>query len=114
MVAKISDLGNSRIVDLQPGQLARTLSRLPGTMVYMAPEAYQETSLYGTKLDMFSFGHLGLFTVIQVKNTCDDNCDSEYGYYVVTYYVMTICANHSMTNHEYEYHFSSLHLGVSK
>ena len=28
-VAKITDFGNSRIVNLQPGQLARTLSRLP-------------------------------------------------------------------------------------
>ena len=30
-VAKITDLGNSRIVNLQPGQLARTMSQLPGT-----------------------------------------------------------------------------------
>ena len=40
LVAKISDLGNARIVNLRPGQLARTLSRLPGTMVYMPPEAW--------------------------------------------------------------------------
>jgi len=37
MVAKITDLGNARIVNFQPGQLARTLSRIPGTMVYMPP-----------------------------------------------------------------------------
>ena len=31
-MAKITDLGNSRIVNLQPGQLARMLSRLPGIL----------------------------------------------------------------------------------
>jgi len=40
LVAKISDLGNARIVNLQPGQLARTLTHLPGTFVYMPPEAF--------------------------------------------------------------------------
>ena len=65
-VAKITDLGNSRIVNLQPGQLARTLSRLPGTLVYMPPEALSASSRYGPSLDIFSFGHLALFTLIQV------------------------------------------------
>ena len=65
-VAKITDLGNSRIVNLQPGQLARTLSRLPGTLVYMPPEALSASSRYGSSLDVFSFGHLALFTLIQV------------------------------------------------
>ncbi len=68
LVAKVSDLGNSRIVDFQPGQLARTLSRAPGTMVYMPPEALDETTCtrYGPSLDIFSFGHLSLFTLTQV------------------------------------------------
>ena len=68
MVAKISDLGNSRIVDFRPGQLARTLSRIPGTMVYMPPEAFADRSRYGTSLDIFSFGHLALFTITQVRH----------------------------------------------
>ncbi len=68
LVAKVSDLGNSRIVDLQPGQLARTLSRAPGTGVYMPPEALDETSRTrcGPSLDIFSFGHLSLYTLTQV------------------------------------------------
>ena len=66
-MAKITDLGNSRIVNLQPGQLARTLSRLPGTLVYMPPEAFSSSSRYGPSLDIFSFGHLALFTLIQVQ-----------------------------------------------
>ena len=65
-VAKITDLGNSRIVNLQPGQLASTLSQLPGTLVYMSPEALSASSRYGPSLDIFSFGHLALFTLLQV------------------------------------------------
>ena len=67
LVAKISDLGNARLVNLQPGQLARTLTHLPGTTVYMAPEAFDEGSRYGPQLDIFSFGHLTLFTLTQVR-----------------------------------------------
>ena len=66
LVAKISDFGSSRIVNLQPGQLARTLSRLPGTLVYMPPEAVSASSHYGPSLDVFSFGHLALFVLLQV------------------------------------------------
>ena len=66
LVAKVTDFGNSRIVNLQPGQLARTLSRLPGTLVYMPPEALLVSAQYGPSLDVFSFGHLALFTLIQV------------------------------------------------
>ena len=65
-IAKITDFGNSRIINLQPGQLARTLSRLPGTMLYMPPEALEASSRYGPSLDVFSFGHLSLFVGLQV------------------------------------------------
>ena len=65
MTAKIADLGNSRITNLRPGQLAQTMTKgIPGTLVYMPPEA--STYHYGPSLDMFSFGHLSLFTAIQV------------------------------------------------
>ena len=66
LVAKITDFGNTRIVNLQPGQLARTLSRLPGTLAYMPPEALSANARYGPSLDVFSFGHLALFTLNQV------------------------------------------------
>ena len=39
LVAKITDMGNSRIADMRPGQMVRTLSALPGTSIYMPPEA---------------------------------------------------------------------------
>ena len=66
LVAKITDFGNSHIVNLQPGQLARTHSRLPGTLVYIPPEALEASSRYGPSLDIFSFGHLALFIRLQV------------------------------------------------
>ena len=66
LVAKITDMGNSRIVETRPGQMARTLSKLPGTLVYMPPEALDDGHHYGPALDVFSFGHLALFTLTQV------------------------------------------------
>jgi len=65
-VAKISDMGNSRIVDLPPDRIAATFTDTPGTPVYMPPEAFGNRSKYGYPLDIFSFGHLCLFTSIQV------------------------------------------------
>ena len=66
LVAKISDLGNSRVVNLAPHEVAN-LSKKPGTTVYMPPEINPDCSLsYGPSLDVFSFGHLSLFTAIQV------------------------------------------------
>ena len=66
LVAKISDLGCARIINLHPGQLAR-LTRIPGTQVYMPPEAFDDPPRYGPRLDIFSFGHLALFTITQVR-----------------------------------------------
>ena len=55
LAAKITDMGNSRIV--RPVQVVRTLSALPGTLVYMPPEAQDDAHRYGPSLDIFSFGH---------------------------------------------------------
>ena len=63
-VAKITDFGNSSIVDMRSGQ---KLSPVPGTFVYMPPEAMDHTPHYGPSLDIFSFGHLALFTITQVS-----------------------------------------------
>ena len=60
LVAKITDLGNSRIVN--PEQ-AQRLTQMPGTQLYMPPEALTH---YDTSLDIFSYGHLTLFTLTQV------------------------------------------------
>ena len=63
MNAKIADLGNALMVD--PGKLSNTLSQAPGTLPYMPPEAILCKPHYNSMLDMFSFGHLGLFAVTQ-------------------------------------------------
>ena len=64
LVAKVTDMGNSCI--MRPGQMVRTLTKLPGTQVYMPPESQDDTHRYGLSLDIFSFGHLALFTITQV------------------------------------------------
>ena len=69
LVAKITDLGNSYIIGNSPGisgQMSRPPSKLPGTLVYMPPEALDDRRCYGSSLDIFSFGHLTLFTLTQV------------------------------------------------
>ena len=68
MVAKISDFGNSRIVDIDPALSSefKSTTHVPGTIIYMPPEACSGHAKFNDKLDIFSFGHLALFTVTQV------------------------------------------------
>ena len=63
--AKIADFGNSRIMDLDPESTPETLTSLPGTLEYMPPEAQGGRVIYDPSLDVFSFGHLSLFTITQ-------------------------------------------------
>ena len=63
MKAKITDFGNSRIVDAT--RISKPLTQYPGTLLYMPPEAFNVHSKYGDRLDIFSFGHLGLYTITQ-------------------------------------------------
>ncbi len=62
--ARIADLGNSRIINAE--RISRTLSQTPGTLLYMPPEAFEFRPSYDASLDMFSFGHLALFTFTHV------------------------------------------------
>ena len=63
LLAKIGDLGNSRMIE--SNTLTNTLSSYPGTLVYMPPEAMATPPLYNEKLDIFSYGHLALYTALQ-------------------------------------------------
>ena len=65
MVAKISDFGNSRIVSISPDQLQKTMTSVPGTPVYLPPEAFGLQPKYTSKLDIFSFGQVALYTILQ-------------------------------------------------
>ena len=65
LTAKITDFGNSRIMDLDPSATPQTLTAIAGTQEYMPPEAMGSGVTYDPSLDVFSFGHLLLFTLIQ-------------------------------------------------
>ena len=65
LTAKIADFGNARIIDLDPEATPETFTTLPGTREYMPPEAEGGSTKYDSSLDVFSFGHLSLFTIIQ-------------------------------------------------
>ena len=65
LTAKISDFGNARVMDIDPEASLRIFSSLPGTPDYMPPEAQGDSANYDPSLDVFSFGHLSLFTIIQ-------------------------------------------------
>ena len=62
--AKIADLGNALMTD--PAHLINTLSKMPGTALYMPPEASMGTKpVYDASLDMFSYGHLALYVAVE-------------------------------------------------
>ena len=63
--AKISDFGNARLMDLDPEATPGIFTALPGTPDYMPPEAQGDSARCGPSLDVFSFGHLSLFTINQ-------------------------------------------------
>ena len=52
--AKITDFGMSKLVSAN--RHMSTLTQCPGNMLYMAPEALDDTKCYTTKLDIFSVG----------------------------------------------------------
>ena len=64
MRAKIADLGVSKLLDIHT-QVTHAQTTAPGTLYYMPPEALREKPIYDMKLDIFSFGHLTLYTVTQ-------------------------------------------------
>lgn len=64
MHAKIADFGNALMID--PSRLMNTLSKMPGTPLYMPPEAIGIKPEYDASLDIFSFGQLGLFLANEV------------------------------------------------
>ena len=67
LTAKITDLGVARMVNIQPGQLAATMTVGPGNYLYMPQETVQEegATRYNTAIDIFSFGVVSLFTLTQ-------------------------------------------------
>ena len=71
--AKISDLGNCCILDMHTR--FQKLTPYPGTREYMPPEVFSNNAHYGPSLDIFSFGHIALLTLTQVRIQSDTQSD---------------------------------------
>ena len=64
VIAKIADLGQARITGRNPAQMAQQqLTMCPGNVDHMPPEAQIDDPVYGTALDVFSFGVVMLHTL---------------------------------------------------
>ena len=63
MIAKITDFDMAQYPKRDDDVQYSTL----GTPVYMPPEAFQDPPSRSPKVDIFSFGHIALFTAIQVN-----------------------------------------------
>ncbi len=64
---KISDFGNSRLIDnVTATSYLGAMTDHVGTRCYMAPEVEMESAHYNHKVDVFSFGHLALFVSTQI------------------------------------------------
>lgn len=62
MVCKLADLGVARMI---PGMQVATMTKAPGTTVFMPPEALADESRYDASIDLFSLGVLALFVLTQ-------------------------------------------------
>ena len=61
LVAKISDLGMAKMIRADSKQTRSRLTTAPGTLHFMPPEALdEEDPVYGTPVDVFSFGGITL------------------------------------------------------
>ena len=59
MKAKISDLGVARIINISPEQVYR-MTETPGTPTYMPPEVMIANPVYGSSVDIFSYGIIAI------------------------------------------------------
>ena len=62
-VAKIADLGVAKMVQADSMRTKTQLTKLPGTVDFMPPEAFEDNPHYDTSLDVFSYGGVMLYTV---------------------------------------------------
>ena len=61
-VAKISDLGVAKVIKADS---RKTMTKAPGTVDFMPPEAFASSPLYGPPMDVFSFAGIILHTFNQ-------------------------------------------------
>jgi len=60
ITTKIGDLGVAKIVQADSRQTKSKLTKTPGTPHFMPPEALVDNPVYGTPIDVFSFGGIAL------------------------------------------------------
>ena len=62
-IAKIADLGVAKAIHPNSKSIQEMgkLTKMPGTMGFMPPEAFEDAPVYGTPLDVFSYGGVVLF-----------------------------------------------------
>ena len=62
-VAKIADLGVAKAINIGDTKSKQYLTKAPGTVDFMPPEALGDKPRYDTSLDVFSYGGIMLHTV---------------------------------------------------
>ena len=74
-IAKIGDLGVAKAVTVD----GKYMSTIPGTVPFMPPEAFVDSPVYNTSLDVFSYGAVVLFVATHKWPVPDAerNCDPE-------------------------------------
>ena len=60
--AKISDLGVSKVMEDTAGG---KMTKVPGTPDFMPPETFENNPKYGTEVDIFSYGGIILYTIVE-------------------------------------------------
>ena len=62
-VAKIADLGVAKMINVNDARSTQYLTKVPGTVHFMPPEAFQHKPKYDMPLDVFSYGGIILYTI---------------------------------------------------
>ena len=62
-IAKIADLGVAKVINVEDTASKQYLTKAPGTVYFMPPEALEDNPQYDTSLDVFSYGGITLYTV---------------------------------------------------
>ena len=62
-IAKIADLGVAKMIQVDSKMTKSQLTKIPGTVDFMPPEAFEDNPHYNTSLDVFSYGGVMLYTV---------------------------------------------------
>ena len=61
--AKIADLGVAKVINVEDTKSKQYLTKAPGTVHFMPPEALEDDPQYDTSLDVFSYGGITLYTI---------------------------------------------------